>query len=152
MAYPTLLTPPLAYTQNFRSIETRNHGRVTRIRGYFDTDTHAQAWATMLGAYTAARQTSLNKRIGEHNFSTTHPTGTRISANVLGVAANGYAERFHLRNFSTAITDFSTAVAALFTGVADATSDVLALTAPPNFHGGGPAIVTVNALPITKHG
>ncbi len=141
MAYPALLSAPLVYGVNFRSQELRQHGRPNRVRFGAATDAAATTIAGHIAADVSGQQTSLVKRIGEHNLLGVHPAGTLYSLHVLMRDSSGAVWRVLSRNWiSTNPTDYPVA---LYTGVASADAKIVALSAPPTLPNSGNPVSSI---------
>lgn len=154
MAYPAPLVAPFVYRANYHASEKRSHGNPPGVRFGASSDANATTNAALLAGYTLAQQTSLTKRLGAHNFRTTHPTGTRLSVRVLQLDADPAhpertaAWRLNLRNLKATTTQDD--LGTIFSGVVVGTSALAALSAPcelPNSH---QVVTIVNASIVIK--
>jgi len=147
MAYAAFVSTPWVYGVNFHAQELRQHGTPNRVRFGSDSDVNAAAIAAILAGAVVSQQTSLVKRLGEHNISSTHPAGTLYTAKAVLVDSTGAAWSVRGRNFNaTAAT--SADIAALFTGQSSALCT--ALSAPPTLPNSGNPVATAQVTIIDR--
>ena len=148
MPYPALLTAPWTYGINFRAQETRQHQRPNRLRFGAQDDVTADAIAVVLPTYYDGQLVSQVKRIGEHNVLAAHPAGTYYSSFFILKDSGSAVWRQQLRNWrSTNPSDYPTA---LWTGVASADTNIVALSAPPALPNSGNPLTVVQYTIVNK--
>lgn len=148
MAYPALLVAPWVYGINFRAEEMRQHARPNRFRFGAAADLDADAVATLLPTYYDGQLTSQVKRIGQHNVLATHPAGSLYSSFFILKDSGGAVWRQQLRNWKAA--NPSDYPVALWTGVASADTNIVALGAAPALPNSGSAITVVQYTIVNR--
>lgn len=147
MAYPAFNTGPFVYGVNFHSQDLRSHQYPNRVRFGSTDDASAATIAGLYAGATAgkAQQTSLTKRVGQHNLTIgVQPLGTLFTAKVVCLDDAGAAWTLRIRNFRHGAAT-SDDVEALMKGTASALCTALA--SPPALpNSGNPVTVAIPTI------
>lgn len=133
----------VVYHQNYRAIETRQHGTPNAWTFGHTSDANAEALATAVAAFFASQEVSLTARLSAPSEATTPPAGSRYTVAILTRDANYRIYRVNARNLDAAATDADLGL--LFTGAAGGTFGLTALTDPPAMPQGNHVITSVSA-------
>lgn len=139
------------YNGNYRSRNTRTHGRPDAFQ--FGAATDAAAAAISLAVVTAkgafGKQVSLYKQLYREAYGSTHPAGSVYSAKVFLSDGINKVQRINFRNLD--VTALDSDVAALFMGTAGGTFGLTAMSSAAIILPSTTVATLVNATIIKKH-